>query len=77
MHYLSSFDILHKHGSTNNGRRLPLHRGDSDPPIDRWQIVPFSRKEGELMSDFEILSIVFTVLMIVITLLIALINAKK
>lgn len=36
------------------------------------------RKEGQLMSDFEILMVVFTVLGIVVTLIIEIIkNAKK
>lgn len=34
-------------------------------------------KEGKLMSDFELLSIVLMILAIVVTLVIALINAKK
>lgn len=35
------------------------------------------RKEGKLMSDFEMLSIVLIILGIIVTLVIALINTKK
>ena len=34
-------------------------------------------KEGKLMSDFEMLSIVLMILAIIVTLVIALINTKK
>ena len=65
--------------SQKSGRRLALlggsgpseRRGDGKPkPIN-------AAEGGKLMSSYEELMIVFSVLMIVVTLIIALIGAKK
>lgn len=61
--------------SYQDGRRLALYSEGSDPPI-HMNLKRFG-KEGMLMSDFELLSIVLMILAIIVTLIIALINAKK
>lgn len=71
----------------NNGRRLVPRQRDLRTLwknifvwiwMNRCISIMGIRKEGQLMSDFEILMVVFTVLGIVVTLIIEIIkNTKK
>ena len=64
-------------GVCHNGGRLTLYGGTG--PSDHIEIRYGGNlgKEGKLMSDFELLSIVLMILAIIVTLVIALINTKK
>ena len=60
-----------------NGRRLVLRQGTEPSDYIEISVKRNLGKEGELMSDYEMLSIVLMILGIVVTILIAYINHTK
>ena len=60
-----------------NGRRLALNRGTEPSDYIEISVKRNLGKEGKLMSDFEMLSIVLMILGIVVTILIAYIDHTK